>query len=68
MVVQEYCKRMERELDAWHTSVESLKKIMEELSNKDRQAARQEIEKLQTIIEGLGNVINMLKKECLLAN
>ncbi len=68
MIVQEYCESMNRQLAAWRENVRKLLVISESLSGISPSAnEHQQREDLQTLIDDIGKVAEMLKKECLVA-
>ncbi len=68
MIVQEYCTSMNRQLAAWRANVQKLLVISEALSGATPSAnENQQREDLQTLIDDIGKVAEMLKQECLVA-
>ncbi len=69
MIVKEYCESMNRQLVAWRANVEKLLLIAEALLGSSPPSAddHQQREKLQSLIDDIGRVADMLKQECLVA-
>ncbi len=68
MVVQEYCASMNRQLAAWRANVEKLLLIVEALPDLTQPAdEHRQREELQSLIDDLGKVAELLKQECLVA-
>ncbi len=68
MIVQEYCESMNRQLAAWRENVRKLLVISEALSGATPSVKEnQQREDLQTLIDDIGKVADMLKQECLVA-
>ncbi len=68
MMVKEYCESMNRQLAAWRANVEKLLLIAEALRDSTPPVDdHRQREKLQSLIDDIGRVADMLKQECLVA-
>ena len=65
MIVKEYCESMGKQLAAWRSNVQKLLLIAEQLPGKYEQADVRRQKALQSIIDDLGSVSELLKKECM---
>ncbi len=68
MIVREYCDSMERQLAAWRANVEKLLIISETLAGPAPTAdENKQKEDLQTLVDDICKVAELLKEECLVA-
>ncbi len=65
MIVKDYCESMEHMLGAWKSNVKKLEVISEIVPEQDPAKKARQTENLQDIIDDLGRVTEMLKKECM---
>ncbi len=68
MIVKEYCESMGKQLAVWRSNVEKLLFIAEALPGLTPSAEGHTQRKdLQTLIDDIGKVAELLKQECLVA-
>ncbi len=68
MIMKEYCESMQRQLAAWRANVEKLLTIADALAGlAPSPDDHQQRESMQSLIEDIGRVTEMLKQECLVA-
>jgi hypothetical protein len=65
MIIKEYCDSMEKQLAAWRANVEKLLVIAENLPTKDLQADARQRENLQSLVDDIGKVSELLRYECM---
>lgn len=61
---EEYCRSLDKQLDAWKSNVETLRTITGKMPGKDPEADARRLDNLREVIEGLGSVKELLKQEC----
>lgn len=68
MIVREYCDSMEKQLVAWRANVQKLLIIRETVAGPAPTADdNKQKEDLQTLMDDIGKVAELLKEECLVA-
>jgi hypothetical protein len=60
----DYCRNLDNQLSAWKSNVETLMTVAEKMPGKDPEADIRQIENVREVIQGLGNVKELLKQEC----
>ena len=65
MIVKEYCKSMDKQLAAWKANVEKLLVRADRLSGKDRESDERRRTELQSLVDDIGRVSDLLKNECM---
>lgn len=65
MIVKEYCESMDKQLAAWRANVQKLLLIAEQLPGKDPRDDERQYKNLQSLIDDIGRVSQLLKNECM---